>query len=93
LGFAELAAANGKLFRKKACAALNGHTIVEIDLSRTTCVDCARLGALIEIRNLTRARNGVMRLMNPISSVQQVLELVCAGQIFEMVNTRPMDDS
>jgi anti-anti-sigma factor len=93
VAFAELTAANGNLFRKKVCAALNGHTVVEIDLSQTTCMDCAGLGALITVRNLTRGRNGVMRLVNPTSPVQQFLELVRAGRIFEIINTRLPDHS
>jgi anti-anti-sigma factor len=87
VGFAELTAANSQLFRKKVCAALNGHAVVEIDLSQTTFMDCAGLGALIAVHILTRRRNGVVRLVNPTPSVQQVLELVRAGQIFEIVST------
>ena len=88
-GFAELTAANCKLFRKQVCATLNGHTEVEIDLSQTTVMDCAGLGALIAIRKLTRERNGgAVRLTNPTSPVRQLLDLMRAGAIFEIVNTR-----
>ena len=90
-GFAELTAANCKLFRKQVCAALNGHTVVEIDLSQTALVDCAGLGALIVIRNLTRDRKGAVRLLNPTPPVQQLLDLVRAGEIFEIVNGQPAD--
>jgi anti-anti-sigma factor len=90
VGFAELTAANSKLFRNKVGAALNGHTVVEIDLSRTTIMDCAGVGALIALRHLIRGGNGVVRLMNPTSPVQQMLDLVRAGQILEIVTTRPM---
>lgn len=91
VGFAELTAANINLFRKKVSVALNGHTVVEIDLSQTTFMDCAGVGALIAIRNLIRGGNGVVRLLNPTSPVQQMLDLVRAGQILEIVNTRPAD--
>jgi len=86
-GYKEMTAAHCHLFRKTACAAWKGHTDVEIDLSRTTVIDCAGVGALIAIRNLTRERNGVARLMNPTSSVQQVLDLTRTGQLFEIVKT------
>ena len=91
VGFAELTAANINLFRKKVSAALNGHTIVEIDLSETKFMDGAGVGAMITIRNLIRGGNGVVRLMNPTSAVQQMLDLLRAGQILEIVNNRPTD--
>jgi anti-anti-sigma factor len=85
-GPVDMTAANCNLFRKTACAAWHGHTDVEIDLSHTAFIDCAGLGALIAVRNLTQARNGVARLMNPASSVQQMLDLTRTAQLFEIVN-------
>ncbi|HTL58382.1 MAG TPA: STAS domain-containing protein [Candidatus Limnocylindrales bacterium] len=87
VGMAQLTATHCRRFRKRVRAALNGHTVIEIDLSRTTSMDCAGLGSLIAIRNLTLDRNGVVRLLNPTSRVQQVLDLTRAGQIFEIVKT------
>jgi anti-anti-sigma factor len=87
VGPAELTAANNHWFRNKVCAALNGHKVVEIDLVQTTSMDCAGLGALIAIRNLTRSRNGKVSLVNPASPVRQLLDLTRAGQIFEIVST------
>ena len=84
LGCVELTAAHCYTFRKQVCAALNGHTEVEIDLSQTVIMDCAGLGALIAIRNLTRGRNGAVRLTNPSSPVRQLLDLMRAGEIFEI---------
>lgn len=86
---AELTAANNELFRKEICTALNGHTNIEIDLSRTTFMDCAGLGALIGLQNFTRGRNGNMRLMNPTQAVRRLLDVVCAANMFEIVNARP----
>ena len=87
IGVPELTAANDCLFRKQVRAALNGHTIIEIDLSRTTSIDCAGLETLIAIHNLIRAQNGAVRLVNPTSRVLQLLDLLRAGLIFEIVNT------
>jgi len=86
VGVVELTSANGNLFLKQVRAALNRHTIIEIDLSRTISMDCAGLGTLIAIRNLLRDRNGAVRLTNPTSSVQQLLDLMRAGTIFEIVS-------
>jgi len=94
VGFAEMTPANSHRFRKEVCAALNGHTVVEIDLSQTTFMDCAGLGALIAVCNLIRGRKRVVvRLVNPTSPVQEVLDLVRAGEIFEIVHTRPTNPS
>ena len=86
-GLRKMTAANSKLFRKTVCAALDEQTEIEIDLSRTTSVDCAGLGALVAVRNRICGRNGIVRLMNPSPSVQQLLNLMRAGQAFEIVNT------
>jgi len=91
-GFEELTAANQELFRKQICTALNGHTTIEIDLSQTTFMDCAGLGALIAVRNLARDRNGVVRLVNPTPTVQLLFDAVRATDIFEMANDRPTGD-
>lgn len=85
-GFPELTAANQERFRNHVCAALNGHTSIEVDLSRTKFMDCAGLGALIALRTLARGRNGVMRLVNPTSAVQQLFDAVRAERMFEIVN-------
>jgi anti-anti-sigma factor len=85
VGFAELTAANSKLFRKKVCAALNGHTVVEVDLSQTTTMDCAGFGALIAICNLVRGRKIRVRLVNPTSRVEQLLHIMRAAQILQIV--------
>jgi len=60
--FKELTAANADMFRKEVHAAVNGHKVIEVDLSQTTFMDCSGLGALIALRNFARGRNGVMRL-------------------------------
>ena len=76
---------------RKIRAGLNGHTTIEIDLSRTTFMDCTGLGALIALRKLARARNGGVRLVNPTPTVQRLFDVLRAGELFEIVNTRPTD--
>jgi anti-sigma B factor antagonist len=88
-GFAELTAANSDRVGRKIRDGLNGHTTIEIDLSRTTFMDCTGLGALIALRKLASARNGSVRLVNPTPTVQRLFDVVRAGEIFEIVNTRP----
>jgi len=89
--FAELTAANNEQFRKEVCTALNGHTTIEIDLSRTTFVDWAGLGALISLRKLASGRNAVVRLVNPSPPLQRLFDWVRAGQMFEIINAQPAD--
>jgi len=91
VGYEEMIAANCHLFRKSARAAWNGHTDVEINLSHTTLIDCAGLGALIAVRNLTQKNKGVARLLNPTPSVQQLLDLTRTGQLFDIINTSDTD--
>jgi anti-anti-sigma factor len=89
-GFPELTAANCKLFRKKVCAALNGHTVVEVDLSQTTTMDCAGFGALIAICNLVPGRKIRVRLVNPTPRVEQLLHIMRAAQILQIVIRPPV---
>ena len=86
-----MTAANHELFRNQICAELNGHATIEIDLSRTSFMDCAGLGALIALRNQARARDGGVRLVNPTPPVQRLFDIVQAGEIFEIVNARPTE--
>jgi anti-anti-sigma factor len=84
-GFPELTAYNCELFRTGISAALNGHVSIEIDLSRTTVMDCSGLGALIALRNCTRRRNGVVRLVSPSPAVRRLFEIMRSEQMFEIV--------
>jgi len=86
-GFAALTAANSDRVGRRIRAHLNGHTTIEIDLSRTTFMDCTGLGALIALRNVARTRNGGVSLVNPTPIAQRLLDVVRAREIFEIVNT------
>jgi anti-anti-sigma factor len=86
-GFIELTAHNSERFRSQISAALNGHTSIEIDLSRTTFMDCSGLSALIALRNHAHGRSGVMRLVNPTRAVRRLFEIARVEQVFEIVDT------
>lgn len=88
-GFAELTAANRGTFKRQISAALRGQTGLEIDLSRTTTMDCAGFGALIALGKLARERNSAMRLVNPTAPVRKMFDLVQAARYLEIVNTVP----
>jgi anti-anti-sigma factor len=90
-GLEKLTAENSDRVGRKIRGDLNGHTTIEIDLSGTTFMDCAGLGTLIALRKLARARNGDVRLLNPTPLVQRLFDVVRAGHMFDIVNTRPTD--
>lgn len=88
-GYPDLTADYAVQFREQACAALAGQISVEVDLSQTTTMDCTGVGALIAIRNLTRARQGGVRLLRPTPAVQRVFKILHVADLFEIVNVPP----
>ena len=70
-------------------SSVNGHDVIEVDLSGTTFMDCGGLGALIALRNATRDRKRRVRLLNPTPPVEQVLHLLEAQRVFEIVTAQP----
>ena len=84
----ELTTANASKFRERVIAALSGHDVIEVDLSGTIFLDCGGLGALIALNNATRDRKGRMRLLYPTPPVVQVLYLLEAQRVFEIVMAR-----
>jgi len=63
-----------------------GVKAIEIDLSETDFVDSCGLGALISIYKFANRRHAAIPvcLLNPSSSVQQILELTRLHRIFEI---------
>ena len=84
-----LTTATASKFRERVIAGLNGHDVIEVDLSGTTFMDCGGLGALIALRNATRDLKGRVRLLNPTPPVEEVLNLLEAQRVFEIVTARP----
>jgi anti-anti-sigma factor len=91
-GLNEFTAANAGPFRTLVCAALDGHTVVEVDLSQTTAMDCGGLGALIAVRNLARSRKGGVRLVGAPPAVRRLFDVLHAGDQFEIVDVKAQED-
>jgi anti-sigma B factor antagonist len=84
----ELGAANANVFRDQARGAMTeAQRNIEIDLSQTRLVDSCGLGALIALHKTVCDRKGRLRLINPTSAVQQILELTRMHRILEIVRT------
>jgi anti-sigma B factor antagonist len=83
---AELNATLAPQLRDQVRAALKPDTqSVEIDLSDTKFVDSSGLGALIAIQKTLGARNGAVLIVNPTSTVVQILELTRLHRVLEIV--------
>ena len=87
-GLEEITAGNAGQFQRRACAALDGHAFVEVDLSQTKAMDCGGLGALIAVRNLAHGRNASLRLVGATPAVRLLFDAVRAGDLFEIANVK-----
>ncbi len=61
--------------------------LVDVDLSHTSCLDCAGVGALVALRKQAQANNAsvLLRLRNPPRSAQRLLRLTHADEMFSLV--------
>ncbi len=85
-GVKELSAANATIFRDQIRSAMSDSLRnIEIDLSQAMFLDSCGLGALISLHKTACSRRGLVRLVNPASPVQQILELTRMHRIFEIV--------
>ena len=86
----EIVAGNARAFKERILALLtDSHKTIEIDLAQTTFIDSTGLGVLISLDKAVRPRKGVVRLLNPTSSVLTVLELTRLHRVFEVVVRGP----
>ncbi len=85
-GIAELNATNSGAFRDETRAALRPSTTrLDLDLSVTTFMDSSGLGALIALHKTMTTRGGALRIVNPSSTVGQILELTRLHSVLEIV--------
>ena len=86
-GLTELVAANASQVRDSIRAELKpAHKTLDLDLASVTFLDSSGLGALISLQKSLRAQNGTVRLLKPVPSVYQILELTRLHRVFEIVN-------
>jgi anti-sigma B factor antagonist len=83
----ELTAGNSSSFRDEVSSAVTESTsIIEINLSQTRFMDSSGLGALFALYRATiKSDNMVLRLINPLPEIEQLLELTQMQQLFEVV--------
>lgn len=60
--------------------------VLEIDVAAVTFIDSSGLGALIAVRNATRAAGGQVALVNASKPVARMLELAGLSRTFQMVS-------
>lgn len=85
-GLTELNATNASSFREAIRAALSDSVkTVDVDLSLTRFLDSSGLGALIALQRTLAARKAQVRIINPASAAQQILELTRLHRVFEIV--------
>ena len=82
----ELTAANAISTKSTIKEALSpDHTQIDIDLSTASFVDSSGLGVLISLHKEMASRNGLLRILNPTASIDQILELTRLHRLFEVV--------
>jgi anti-anti-sigma factor len=84
----QLDAAHSVAFQSAVAAALAPAVKqIDIDLSRTGCVDCRGIGALVALRKRARGCNAsaTLRLRNPGRPVRRLLRLTHADEMFTIV--------
>jgi anti-sigma B factor antagonist len=83
----ELTAVNSAQFQDEVRSALgDSPSVIEINLSQTRFMDSSGLGALFALYRATGKHEGVvLRLLNPMPEIQQLLELTQMQLLFEIV--------
>jgi len=88
-GYMEFTGAYSNCFLEQVLATLNGHQVIEVELSGTTVMDCGGFGALMALRNATRDDRVRLRLLNPAPPVERLLDILHAERVFEIIPSRP----
>jgi len=80
-------------FRSQVSAALPlAFTYLDIDLSKTSFIDCSGVGALIALRNCARRRNTnvKVRLLNPSVNAQRMFRLTHVDKLLPISKAKPV---
>jgi anti-anti-sigma factor len=84
----EVEAATAKGLHEAVRKALESSSCLVIDLSQVTFIDSSGLGVIIVARNLVRAREGSLALVNPPSMVRKILWGTQLQPAFSMFDNR-----
>jgi len=86
-GIKELHAANAAALYEAIKEAITTEPVrhIEIDLSGTALLDSCGLGTLVALRKLVDRDCGVVHLLNPTPSAQQMLELTRLYRVLKVV--------
>lgn len=90
----ELATFTANSFQSELSAALSGTVRhIDLDLSRTTFVDCGGLGALVAIRKKasTGASPATIRLFNAPKPLEHMVNMMKLGDVFPIETGDPME--
>ena len=81
----EITEFNAGAFKKHLQSSLTKeHQQVELHMRKTRTIDSSGLGALIFLHRLMGSRSGSVRLLHTSREIQQILEITCIAQLFEI---------
>ena len=86
--FTELSADGGIRARDYIRQSLTGaHTTLDMDLSQVKFLDSHGISVLISLHKTMCQRGGKVRLLHPMPTVSQLLELLSFSTVFEIVRS------
>jgi len=84
-GITELTAANAGSVKDEVRSRIRPeHEVLDIDMSEVRILDSSGLGTLISLHKVMCQQNGLVRILNPTSIVEQVLELTRLHRLLEI---------
>lgn len=89
----ELATATANSFQSELSAALSeGVRHIDLDLSKTTFVDCGGLGALVAIRKKANSAHSAatIRLFNPPKPLEHIVNMMKLSDVFPIETGDPL---
>lgn len=87
----ELATITANSFQSELSAALSEDVRhIDLDLSKTTFVDCGGLGALVALRKKASNGQAIIRLFNPPKPLEHIVNMMKLSEVFPIETGNPM---
>ena len=83
---AELCSTTARIWKDRVSKDISAQGETSIDLSKTRFIDSSGLGVLLSLNKTLRAQGGDLKLLNPSSSVAQLIELTRLHRVFSIVH-------